>query len=80
MHGVTIKCFQCVPEIQDNNRKTRNLPKTFYIYCLIFVLVPEEVLETNITILEAFALNTCTIWKFLMQCLNKFPNLQCLIQ
>lgn len=39
---------------------------------MIFVLVPEEVLETNINNSEAFELNTCTIWKFLMQHLGKF--------
>ena len=79
-HGITLKCFQCAPKIQNNNRKARNLPKAFNIYCLIFVLVPKEVLETNRNNLEAFDLNTRTIWKFLMQRLGKFSNLQHLIQ
>lgn len=42
-------------EIKHSSRKTRqNSPETFYIYSLTFVSVPEEVLETNVSTLEAF--------------------------
>ena len=48
------------PEIVNRSRKTnQNLPKTFYISSLTFVSVPEEVLKTNVSTLEA--LNTCKI-------------------
>lgn len=48
------------PEIVNRSRKTnQNLPETFYISSLTFVSVPEEVLKTNVSTLEA--LNTCKI-------------------
>ena len=56
------KILSVCPEIKNSSRKTRqNLPKTFYIYSLTFVSVPEEVLKTNVSTLEAFNLNSCKI-------------------